>query len=137
MTRFVALTVVLLLAMTSSPATAADGGTGFWITLWPSATSGAVVVLYGAFCALWAQNSGRNAWLWFVLGAVFSIVIKIENVAALKLVAAALHQRTEAKIDVHEFSIAVHHRCTTIERIEKRRDSRQHVFAIPVHVDCL
>jgi hypothetical protein len=42
-----------------------------------------------------------------------------------------LHQRAETKIDVHEFSIAVHHRCTTIERIEKRRDSRQHVFAIP------
>ena len=35
------------------------------------AGTGYVIFLYAAFCALWAQNSGRNAWLWFLLGGVF------------------------------------------------------------------
>jgi len=30
--------------------------------------------LFGAFCALWAQNTGRNPWLWFFLGLVFSVI---------------------------------------------------------------
>ncbi|HEY0017060.1 MAG TPA: hypothetical protein VGC13_12105 [Longimicrobium sp.] len=30
-----------------------------------------LVVLIGAFCALWAQNTGRNPWLWFFLGVFF------------------------------------------------------------------
>ena len=30
--------------------------------------------LFGAFCALWAQNTGRNAWLWFFMGAIFNII---------------------------------------------------------------
>lgn len=34
----------------------------------------AILMLFGAFCALWAQNSGRNAWLWFFLGAFFSVI---------------------------------------------------------------
>ncbi len=38
------------------------------------AHTGAVVFLFGAFCALWAQNTGRNPWLWFVLGIFFSVV---------------------------------------------------------------
>lgn len=32
----------------------------------------AVLFLFGAFCALWAQNTGRNPWLWFFLGFLFS-----------------------------------------------------------------
>jgi hypothetical protein len=28
-------------------------------------------VVFGFFCAYWAQETGRNAWLWFVLGALF------------------------------------------------------------------
>ena len=36
------------------------------------ASAGAVFFLFGVFCALWAQNSGRNAWLWFFLGAFFN-----------------------------------------------------------------
>ena len=32
-----------------------------------------VVFLFGAFCALWAQNTGRNPWLWFFLGLLFSV----------------------------------------------------------------
>jgi hypothetical protein len=27
--------------------------------------------LIGVFCALWAQNTGRNPWLWFFLGVFF------------------------------------------------------------------
>ncbi|MHA3773173.1 hypothetical protein ACXR0O_16695 [Verrucomicrobiota bacterium sgz303538] len=35
------------------------------------------MMLSGAFCALWAQNTGRNAWLWFFLGAVFNVIALI------------------------------------------------------------
>lgn len=31
--------------------------------------------LSGIFCALWAQNTGRNAWLWFFLGVFFNAII--------------------------------------------------------------
>lgn len=36
--------------------------------------SGPIFFLFGAFCALWAQNTGRNAWLWFFLGGFFSVI---------------------------------------------------------------
>jgi hypothetical protein len=36
--------------------------------------AGAALGLFGAFCALWAQNTGRNPWLWFVLGMLFSVI---------------------------------------------------------------
>jgi hypothetical protein len=39
-----------------------------------AASSGAAVILFGAFCALWAQNTGRSAWLWFFLGLLFSVI---------------------------------------------------------------
>lgn len=39
-----------------------------------SAQAGAAAFLFGAFCALWAQNTGRNAWLWFFLGLFFSVI---------------------------------------------------------------
>lgn len=35
---------------------------------------GVVLILFGTVCALWAQNTGRSAWLWFFLGMVFSVV---------------------------------------------------------------
>ena len=35
---------------------------------------GVVMFLYGTVCALWAQNTGRNAWLWFFLGLFFSFI---------------------------------------------------------------
>jgi hypothetical protein len=35
---------------------------------------GLVLFLFGAFCALWAQQSGRNGWLWFFLGLFFSVI---------------------------------------------------------------
>ena len=31
-------------------------------------------LLFGAFCALWAQNTRRSAVLWFLLGAIFSVI---------------------------------------------------------------
>ena len=37
-------------------------------------SAGAALLLYGAFCALWAQNTGRNSWLWFFLGLLFSVI---------------------------------------------------------------
>jgi hypothetical protein len=33
-----------------------------------------VLILFGAFCALWAQNTGRNPWLWFFGGALFNFI---------------------------------------------------------------
>ena len=32
------------------------------------------VVFCAAFCALWAENTGRNPWLWFALGLLFSVL---------------------------------------------------------------
>ena len=29
--------------------------------------------LFGSFCALWAQNTGRNSLLWFLLGFAFTL----------------------------------------------------------------
>lgn len=40
-----------------------------------SFTSGSLLIfLIGVFCALWAQNTDRNAWLWFFLGIFFAPV---------------------------------------------------------------
>lgn len=39
-----------------------------------ASAAGTVAFLFGAFCALWAQNSGRSAWLWFFLGFLFSVI---------------------------------------------------------------
>jgi hypothetical protein len=35
--------------------------------------SGLVFILFGGFCALWAQNTNRSAWLWFFLGLFFTV----------------------------------------------------------------
>jgi hypothetical protein len=44
-------------------------------TVIPRGTSeGGALFLYGAFCALWAQNTGRNPWLWIFAGIIFSFV---------------------------------------------------------------
>ena len=37
----------------------------------------AVLFLFAAFCALWAQNSNRNAWLWSFLGWIFHVMAVI------------------------------------------------------------
>ena len=36
--------------------------------------AGVAVFVCAAFCALWAQNTKRNPWLWFFLGLLFSVV---------------------------------------------------------------
>jgi hypothetical protein len=40
-------------------------------------SGGAALFLFGAFCALWAQNTGRSAWAWFFLGLFFSVITVI------------------------------------------------------------
>jgi 4-hydroxybenzoate polyprenyltransferase len=35
---------------------------------------GAVLWLFAAFCALWAQNTHRSAVLWFFMGLLFSVI---------------------------------------------------------------
>jgi hypothetical protein len=40
-------------------------------------TGGALAFLFGAFCALWAQYTRRNAWLWFFLGICFHVITVI------------------------------------------------------------
>jgi hypothetical protein len=32
------------------------------------AGAGIVLIVIGAMCALWAQNTGRSSWLWFFIG---------------------------------------------------------------------
>ena len=36
--------------------------------------AGLALFLFGAVCALWAQNTGRSGWLWFFLGLFFSVI---------------------------------------------------------------
>jgi len=36
-------------------------------------SSAPLLFLFGAFCALWAQNTRRDPWLWFFLGAFFNV----------------------------------------------------------------
>jgi len=40
-------------------------------------TGGTLAFLFGVFCALWAQNTNRRAWLWFFLGLFFSVITVI------------------------------------------------------------
>lgn len=50
---------------------------------------GTAIFFVGAFCALWAQNTGRNAWLWFFCGIFFApitvIVLLAKNSADRRL----------------------------------------------------
>jgi hypothetical protein len=68
------LTLGTLLWLAPNPVHADDGGSGFWITLWQPAQPVALIVLCGAFCALWAQNTGRKAWLWFFFGMILNVI---------------------------------------------------------------
>lgn len=47
------------------------------------ASAGFVTFLFGIFCAHWAQNTGRSAWLWFFLGLLFApitgVVLLLKN----------------------------------------------------------
>jgi hypothetical protein len=35
---------------------------------------GALLFLFGVFCALWAQNTGRSAWFWFFMGLFLNVI---------------------------------------------------------------
>jgi hypothetical protein len=63
----------------------------------------AVGLLFGAFCALWAQNTGRSAWLWFFLGLFFSVIAVL--VLLSKNSGDLDQQRRQGKkpFDLHEF----------------------------------
>ncbi|HEX8235823.1 MAG TPA: hypothetical protein VF600_07685 [Abditibacteriaceae bacterium] len=37
-------------------------------------STGGVAILFGAFCALWAQNTKRNALVWLFFGAFFNVL---------------------------------------------------------------
>lgn len=37
------------------------------------ASLGTVLFIIGTICALWAQNTGKNAWLWFFCGVFFTV----------------------------------------------------------------
>lgn len=41
------------------------------------APMGMLLFLFGGVCALWAQNSGRNAWYWFFAGLFLSVLALI------------------------------------------------------------
>ena len=40
----------------------------------PTQIAGPFLFLFGAFCALWAQNTQRSPWLWFLLGVFFHVI---------------------------------------------------------------
>ena len=42
------------------------------------APMGLVLFLFGGFCALWAQNTGRNPWTWFFVGVILSVLAVIQ-----------------------------------------------------------
>jgi len=39
-----------------------------------AAAGAGVLFVIGCICALWAQNTRRNAWLWFFLGLLFNLL---------------------------------------------------------------
>lgn len=39
------------------------------------ALPGFFLLLIGTYCALWARNSGRDPWLWFVAGLLFNVFV--------------------------------------------------------------
>ena len=39
--------------------------------------SSTVPFLFGAFCALWAHNTGRSAWLWYFFGLFLTVIAVI------------------------------------------------------------
>jgi len=81
MKSFHRLLLILFLALAPTAFCASSTGTSndhSEITVGPvkvdTGSSGAAIFLFGAFCALWAQNTQRNAWLWFFLGIFFSVI---------------------------------------------------------------
>ncbi len=55
-------------------------------------SEGMTIILFAAFCALWAQNTNRNPWLWFFLGLIFNVI------AVLVLLAKNANDRAKGSI---------------------------------------
>ena len=53
-----------------------ERGAGRWRAVIDDVHDHGIILFFftGIFCALWAQNTGRNAWLWFFLGVIFNFV---------------------------------------------------------------
>ena len=66
------------------------------------ATQGMVGFLFGIFCAYWAQETVRNAWLWFFFGLflppIAGIVLCIKNSSDKKEVTSSLPPHLEQRI---------------------------------------
>ena len=60
---------------------------------WEIKDDGSVIFLFGAFCALWAQNTRRNPWLWFFLGLFFNVIT----------VLVLLVKNSDYKFDLHQY----------------------------------
>jgi len=78
MSRTVSLVLcIALLVLFPMVAAAQEPGGNSNTSVVASAGGGGVAFLFGAFCALWAQNTGRSPWLWFFLGLIFSVITAI------------------------------------------------------------
>lgn len=70
------------------------------------ATQGMVSFLFGIFCAYWAQETGRNAWLWFFFGLflppIAGIVLCIKNSSDKKEVTSSLPPHLAQRIKARE-----------------------------------
>ncbi len=77
MSRIVFLVLCVLLVLFPLGVAAQESGGSPNTPIATSAGGGAIAFLFGAFCALWAQNTGRNPWLWFFLGLFFSVITAI------------------------------------------------------------
>ena len=68
-----------------------ERGAGRWRAAIDDIRDNGIILLFlsGIFCALWAQNTGRNAWLWFFLGVIFNfatlIVLLYKNSKRIRL----------------------------------------------------
>ena len=66
-------------------------GAGRWRAAIDDIRDNGIILFFlsGIFCALWAQNTGRNAWLWFFLGVIFNfatlIVLLYKNSKRIRL----------------------------------------------------
>ena len=70
------LAVVVLLSLSASALLSASPSEARLSEVEQSDAAGcsALFMLFGAFCALWAQNTRRNALLWFILGVLFNVI---------------------------------------------------------------
>ena len=51
------------------------------------------IFVFGVFCAIWAQNTRRNAWLWFLIGCVFNVFALLAVLRCNTIIRARPHRR--------------------------------------------